>query len=226
MSTTSTATVTEFPAAVEAEFDAVFGHHACVMDAESLDVNLHFPGGRYDAYVKPDGSWRLVRMDFTRPDGTSPTTHPYPETIEAEGRGAKALADVLNPAIDRRTNGIPVVGGPATYTIATDSYACTVIAVERKGTRVTLRRDKATLLNGAGSGEPDALKFEPGGFFGHTSGEARYAYEPDPNGETYVVTRRVRKNGDVAWKAVGHNTNSSGLYATFLGRAEHYDSNY
>lgn len=207
-------------------FDACLGGRCFEYD-NAIRWNAHFPGGRFDAVIQHDGSWRLTRMDFTRADEiTASVPSGFVDVFVAEGTGAKSLADAVNPELDRLTNGAPVVNGPATYTLATDSHACTVVAIDRKGTRVTLRRDKATLLNGAFTGEPDALRFEPGGFVGHTSGTQRYAYEPDPNGETYVVTRRVRRNGEVVWKAVGHGTNSPGLRAHFRSRREHYDFNF
>ncbi len=39
------------------------------------------------------------------------------------------------------------VGDGATYTLWTDSYACTVVAVSPSGKQVTLQRDKATITN-------------------------------------------------------------------------------
>ena len=222
--TTTTSTVTNRSANdVIREFNACLTER-CFEYSGTVRYDEHFPGGRFDAVIQFDGSWTLTRMDFVSETGEK--VSPFPETVVAEGRGAKDLAAFLAREMDCRTNGIPVVGGPATYTLATDSHACTVVAIDRKGTRVTLRADKATLLNGANSGEPDALQFAPGGFFGHTSGTQRYAYEPDPNGETYVVTRRVRRSGKVVWKSVGHDTNSPGLNAHFRYRCEHYDFNF
>ncbi len=187
----------------------------------SVRIDDHFPGGRLDANILGDGTWEIERTDFF-----AGRDERHVHSVIANGHGAESLGDVFDATRDVLRNGTPVVDGPATYTVASDSYACTVVAIDRKGTRVTLRRDKAKLLNGAGSGEPDALKFEPGGFCGHTSGTQRYAYEADPNGETYVVTRRVRKSGDVVWKSVGYGTSKPGLSAHFLGREEHYDFNY
>jgi hypothetical protein len=119
----------------------------------------------------------------------------------------------------------PKVGEGATFTVWTDSYACTVEAVSKSGTRATLRRDKATLLNGFKSGEADALTFTPGGFAGHTSGSQRYKYERDPDGQVIKVSRRVR-NGQLVWKQVGSRTSSPGGFATFGGRHESYDYNF
>lgn len=68
------------------------------------------------------------------------------------------------------------VGSYVTALLYSDRHAYEVTA--RTAKTLTLRRLKATLLNGVGSGEPDALKFSPGGFVGHTSGTQRYSYAP------------------------------------------------
>ena len=145
------------------------------------------------------------------------------------GAGVASLVSEFMGRFDAHENGVPVVGGGATYTIATDSHACTVERVDlRNGKpwRVVLRRDTATLLNGADSGEADALKFEAGGFIGHTSGRQRYAYTPDPDGQVITVTRREFKGGLAKWKVVGHGSKSPGCGARFGVRAEHYDYNF
>jgi len=118
------------------------------------------------------------------------------------------------------------VGTGATFTVWTDAYACTVVEVRRNGREVVLRRDKATLLNGFNSGEADALEFTPGGFCGHVEGCQRYAYEPNPEGELFVVTRRTKKNKSVVWKQKGLPTKQPGGYASFGRRSEHYDYNF
>lgn len=194
--------------------------HVRIVDG-AVKLDDHFPGGRLDATINPDGVWEIERTDF----GAGKNEHNVYSVI-AKGHGAESLGNAFDKLRDVLTNGVPEVGGPATYIVASDAHACTVIAVDRKVTRVTLRRDKATLVNGVESGEPDALKFTPGGFCGHTSGVQRHTYEPDPNGVEYVVTRRVRKNGDVTWKQVGHATTAPGLSAHFRCRNEHYDFNY
>lgn len=120
----------------------------------------------------------------------------------------------------------PEVGQGATFCLWTDCHACTVIEVRRNGKEAVLQRDKATLLNGFNSDEPDALTFTPGGFAGHTSGTQRYSYERDPNGQIIRVSRRTLKNGEVIWKQVGQPTKSPGATATFNGRHEHHDYNF
>jgi len=104
------------------------------------------------------------------------------------------------------------VGDGATQLHYSDAEACTVIAVTPKS--VTVRKDKQTLLNGTGSGEPDALKFTAGGFCGHTSGKQRWAYEPDANGSVTVF--RLRKNGRMM----------NGTLRLVEGRSAHYDFNF
>ena len=124
----------------------------------------------------------------------------------------------------------PVIGMGATFTLWTDSYACTVAGIKRDkagvATKVTLRRDAATLLNGANSDAADKLQFSPGGFCGHTSGQQRYTYTPNLEGELIEVSRRVRRDGSVSWKKVGTGTNEQGGNARFGARHEHYDFNF
>ena len=90
------------------------------------------------------------------------------------------------------------------------------------GKTAWLRQDKATLLNGVTSGEPDALKCYPGGFAAHVEGTQRYEYEPNPEGRLYKVTLR----GNGKWKQVGIGTKSPGGTVTFGKRHEHYDFNF
>jgi hypothetical protein len=120
----------------------------------------------------------------------------------------------------------PQVGDAATFTTYSDSWACTVEEVRRGGSQLVLRRNKAKLLNGANSGEADALTFEPGGFCGHTSGHQRYEYEEDPGGRIVKVSRRKLPSGKVVWKEVGHPTRSPGCVAHLGHRSEHYDFNF
>ena len=115
------------------------------------------------------------------------------------------------------------VGDGATYTIYTDSHAGTIIG--RTEANIIWRRDKATLLNGYNSGEDDALEFTPGGFVGHTSGRQRYAYEPDPEGEVRIFSRRKMRNGDYVWKLKGARKGSPGNVLS-AGRFENYDYNF
>jgi len=113
------------------------------------------------------------------------------------------------------------VGDGATYRTYTDYSAYTVIEVSCNGKTITLREDKATLLNGFNSGEEDALKFTPGGFAGHVSGAQRYKFEPNPDGR--VIKASLRKNGQ--WVRTGHPTSSPGCRVT-KGRRQFYDYNF
>jgi hypothetical protein len=114
----------------------------------------------------------------------------------------------------------PEVGMGARFTVYTDTHACTVVSVTHNGKRAVLQRDKATLIN------RDELKFTPGGFYGHTEGNQRYAFERDTSGATYTVTRRVRRDGSVTWKQVGIGTHSQGGTARFGERIEYFDFNF
>lgn len=110
----------------------------------------------------------------------------------------------------------PRVGEGVTHLGYTDRYAYTIIKVTPK--TITAQRDKAILLNGVNSGEPDALTFSPGGFFGHTEGTQRYRYERDPMGE--VVKFSLRNDG--IWRKSG-----SGKYDRMVfGRSEYRDFNF
>lgn len=120
----------------------------------------------------------------------------------------------------------PKVGDAATFTVWTDREACTVIEVRRKGREIVLQRDKAKLLNGFDSGEPDALTFTPGGFCGYAEGHQRYAYASDPNGDKHVVSLRKRRDGTYCWKEIGQPTHKAGGFATFGERSESYDFNF
>ena len=111
----------------------------------------------------------------------------------------------------------PQIGDGATLHGYSDRKAATVIKISKSGKTVWVQEDKAKLLNGAGSGEPDALEFEPGGFVGHTSGTQRWDCKPNPEGAVYRAF--LRKNGN--WRIT-----SSGMRATFAGRHHHYDFNF
>lgn len=103
------------------------------------------------------------------------------------------------------------VGDEVTLSGYSDCEAYTVIA--RTLCTLTLQADKATLLNGANSGQPDALQFAPGGFVGHTSGRQRWQCERDTSGRT--VRAHFTKRG---WQADGKRVSA--------GRFPHYDFNF
>jgi len=73
------------------------------------------------------------------------------------------------------------------------------------------------------AGVTAVIKGQEGG--GHTSGTQRYKYERDPEGEKYVVSKRVL-GGRTCWKQVGHPTRAQGASARLGKRSEHYDFNY
>lgn len=103
-------------------------------------------------------------------------------------------------------NYVPQVGDAATYTVWTDSHACTVVAVERNGKIAVLQRDNATRLDKNGFSESQD-----------------YSYERNPEGATYRVSRRVTKDGRVVWKTVGQETTCQGGFASFGVRREYWD---
>ena len=115
----------------------------------------------------------------------------------------------------------PVVGMGATVRGYSDAHAATIVYVGKTGALLQVQYDKATLLNGVNSGEPDALKFIPGGFVGHTSGVQRYAFErmPDVARQTFTL----RKNG--SWVRQGEPM-KNGTRLTVGVRSHHYDFNF
>ena len=122
------------------------------------------------------------------------------------------------------------VGDGVTLCGYSDREAYTVIAVTPK--TITIQRDKATLLNGFDSGEPDALQFSPGGFCGHTYGQQRYSYERNPNGS--IGKCHMRKRPTLVWTKGEDGRYSDVPTADFrhgssrvvAGRSEYYDYNF
>lgn len=122
---------------------------------------------------------------------------------------------------------MPEVGDKWTFTLHSDSHACYIESVNKKGTRFVLREAKATLLNGANSGKPNALNFSPGGFCGHMSGEQEWHIEPNEPGVggLYKISLRFLKSGIPVWKECGHPTRSPGCCAV-PGHYHHHDFNF
>jgi hypothetical protein len=134
------------------------------------------------------------------------------------------------------------VGEGATICGYSDRHAGTVIAMTAKS--VTIRMDKATLLNGMNSDAPDKLVCHRGGFCGHVEGTQRYKYEPDPEGR--VVIGRLVKGKIETRRPSGRLIPASGGAMPYEewedvelplvktkdgdhvvpGRSEHYDYNF
>lgn len=110
------------------------------------------------------------------------------------------------------------VGDGATIRGWTDCQAATIIA--RTAKTITVQKDKQTLLNGANSGEPDALTCYPGGFMAHVEGKQRYAYKTTKYGA--VATFSLRRNG--RWVQVGQGARTGTSLG--LGRHGFYDFNF
>lgn len=117
------------------------------------------------------------------------------------------------------------VGDLATRHGWSDSHAGRIVEVRKNGREVLFQEDKAELLNSSGSGEPDALKFSPGGFVGHTSGTQRWKCEVNTDGATYRFSRRLTKAGAVRWKLVGQSTRAPGGTLS-PGQHHYYDFNF
>jgi hypothetical protein len=112
-----------------------------------------------------------------------------------------------------RTEVQPVVGEGVTVCRWSDRDAATIVAVTPSGKSFDIQLDNATLLNGANSGEPDALKMAAGGFAGHTTGVQRWKCEPAPEGPVHRV--RLTKRG---WMLDGQRV--------IAGRHHHHDFNF
>ena len=113
------------------------------------------------------------------------------------------------------------VGDPVTYTIYTDRDCGWVKEVSPNGKTILVEFAEQKLLNGANSGAPDALQFEPGGFCGHTSGEQRWEITRAQNPAIQKFT--LRKNG--VWKMPGNSSKSPGCVLTG-GHHPYYDFNF
>jgi hypothetical protein len=116
------------------------------------------------------------------------------------------------------------VGDGVHWGAGTDTKAGTVVKVNKTGKTVWVVEDKVKLLNGVDSGEPDALKFYPGGFLGHTSGRQRYEFSPG-DGEPRAFSLRS-STGRHKLKGTSINGSMSVWGNLSPGRAYHYDYNY
>ena len=114
------------------------------------------------------------------------------------------------------------VGDKATHTVHTDSHAGYILHVSPSGKTVLFGRAEAKLLNGANSGEPDALEFSRGGFVGHTSGTQRWEIAAEPM-EGYRDKFTLRSDG--RWKIAGGGTYTPGNTLN-AGHHPHYDFNF
>lgn len=137
-----------------------------------------------------------------------------------EAAAQKLVED--NWKVNARLVRIFEVGDHCTYRIHTDCRAQVVIEVSPNGKTIKVQECNAKLLNGAGSGEPDALNFSPGGFFGHTSGEQRWEITPNEKG---AITKVTFRDKSARWKSVGHGAFSPGCEVSG-GWSHYYDFNF
>jgi hypothetical protein len=97
----------------------------------------------------------------------------------------------------------PKVGMGATLVYWTDRHAATIVAVSASGREITVQRDKAVRTDKNGLSESQD-----------------YTYSPDPEGPTYVATRR--KNGRYVLK--GEPMRGTGV--AIGHRREYYDPSF
>ncbi|MFA7332452.1 MAG: hypothetical protein WC326_15390 [Candidatus Delongbacteria bacterium] len=112
------------------------------------------------------------------------------------------------------------VGDPVTRSGYCDCHAGYVIQINAARTKLAMKDGDARLLNGAGSGEPDALHFSPGGFCGHTSSTQRWEIKPSNLARVTVFT--LRKNG--RWIETGLAQNQGRQLCA--GHHHHHDFNF
>lgn len=82
----------------------------------------------------------------------------------------------INQALTSATNLVPVVGMPASICSLSDRHPATVIAVNKSGKKLTVRKCEWKVISGS---EHD--------------GSAQYEYSEDPEGAEYVFS--LRKDG-------------------------------
>ena len=115
------------------------------------------------------------------------------------------------------------IGEGVSVSLWTDCDAYTI--VKKTATTLTLRADKAELLN------RDELRFIPGGFAAHCENQAdqRYSYEADPAGHQIKITLRKwadeEGNERRKWKKSGVKTFEQGGNA-YAGRRAFHDFNF
>lgn len=112
------------------------------------------------------------------------------------------------------------VGQKVSFSTHSDVEPATV--VNRTAKTVLVRQDKGTLLNGANSGEEDAMSCEVGGFAAHFEGTQRWHIEDDVDGKLIKFSWREKQE---KWVRSGSNPRMSGN--TLLeGWQKHYDFNF
>ena len=117
------------------------------------------------------------------------------------------------------------VGDAVNWSEGTDIAAGVVSKVSAN--RVTVTEYDGTLLNGPGSGEPDALTCDSGGFLGHMSGKQRYDFTPTNRTTQFSLRSTTYQDGStcVSMKEVGISSKGSMRSWGVLRRGmhKHYD---
>ena len=108
------------------------------------------------------------------------------------------------------------IGDPVHWSGWSDTHTGWIVAMTP--TRITVEQGEGRLLNGANSGEADALQMTPGGFCAHTEGVQRWEISRTPNAPTLTFTRRK----DGRFRRVGNT--SGGLL--WHGLEMYYDFNF
>jgi hypothetical protein len=115
----------------------------------------------------------------------------------------------------------PQVGDEVTHIHWTDATAGWIKSVSKSGNAVVVEYAEQTLLNGANSGEPDALQFHAGGFCGHTSGRQRWKIKRAER----TVTQTFKRRSNGRWLVSGQSMTSQGG-DLIAGHHPHYDFNF
>lgn len=95
----------------------------------------------------------------------------------------------------------PQVGQGVSYSVGSDAYSATVIAMSKSGSQITLQDDISRVISGSAH-----------------DGSAKWASEPNPNGATRKATRR----GNGIYRLVGWT--SSGR--VWEGRSHYQDPSF
>ena len=99
----------------------------------------------------------------------------------------------------------PEAGMGATIMLFSDRLACTVIKVSRNGTKVSVRRDRATRLDSNGMSDSQV-----------------YKYERDPQGVIYEFSLR----GNGLWTELGQSVGPGAVWLSLGSRFEYYDYSF
>lgn len=95
----------------------------------------------------------------------------------------------------------PTVGMRVSFSVGSDAYPATVIAVSKSGSQITLQDDSSRVVSGSCA-----------------DGSAKWVCEVNPNGAIHKATRR----GNGVYRLVGWSTSGR----VWEGSTRHYDPHF